>query len=260
MNCAALPLHSSLSRRIREGAFCVLLFVSFASRAQDAVQVFDAANKLYEQGKYSESAQKYQQLLQKRQASPALYYNLGNAWLKAGKLGLAIHAYGKAEALSPRDPDLVANLRFARTQVQGPTLAATRFEQWLGKLSLNEWTMLTCAGGWLFFAVLTLPYVRPNLRVSLRGWSIALGLGTVLTGVFAFLDYQRLVLRPTAVVVSGAASMHQAPLNESMTTLTLNDGAEVRVLDHKDEWLQVMAGANRIGWVKRDELALPSNS
>src|SRR5262249_47506862 len=145
-------------------------------------------------------------------------------------------------------------------QEQGPTLAASRFEQWLGKLSLNEWTILTCAAGWLLLVSLTGPYFRPGLRSSLRGWSIALGLGMIPGGVFLFLDYQRLVLRPTAVVVSTSASIHQAPLSESATTFALSDGAEVRVLDRKDEWLQVTTGLNRTGWIKRDELALPSNS
>ena len=241
-------------------AFGVVWLLPAASRTEEAVGVFDASNKLYEQGKYVEAAEGYQQVVKAGHASPALYYNLGNAWLKAGKLGRAVNAYLNAEKLSPRDPDLVANLRFARSQVQGPTLATGRFEQWLGRLSLNEWTMLTCVAGWLLLVSLTVPYLRPSLRVSLRGWSIALALGMILAGTFLLLDYQRLVLQPTAIVVNASASIHQAPLTESPTTFTLNDGAEVRVLDHKDQWLQVTTGPNRIGWVKRDDLALPSNS
>ena len=39
-----------------------------------------------------------------------------------------------------------------------------------------------------------------------------------------------------------------------------HDGAELRVLDRKDDWLQVSDGARRIGWVKRSEVATVNRS
>ena len=56
------------------------------------------------------------------QTARILKANLGNAYFKSGQLGKAIAAYREAEQMSPRDPDVRANLRFARNQVQGPTL------------------------------------------------------------------------------------------------------------------------------------------
>ena len=42
-----------------------------------------------------------------------LYYNLGNACFKSGKLGEAILWYERARRLLPHDEDIEANLRFA---------------------------------------------------------------------------------------------------------------------------------------------------
>src|SRR5262249_50947196 len=106
-------------------------------RAEASPDAFDAANKLYEQGKFNEAASAYEKLVQSGQVSAALYFNLGNAFFKAGQVGRAIAEYRRAEQLTPRDPDLRANLQFARKQIQGPTLAASRWHDWLGKLSLN---------------------------------------------------------------------------------------------------------------------------
>ena len=69
--------------------------------------------------------------------------NLGNAWLKAGQIGRAVRAYRQAEALAPRDPDIRANLQIARNQAgdNNPALPGNRWTRWIGRLTLNEWTM-----------------------------------------------------------------------------------------------------------------------
>src|SRR5579864_8879588 len=108
-------------------------------QAQISSSAFDAANKLYAEGKFNEAAGAYEKLLQSGRESEAIYFNLGNALFKANKLGRAIAAYQQAERIAPRDPDVRANLQFARNQVQGPTLLPDKAARWLGKLSLNEW-------------------------------------------------------------------------------------------------------------------------
>jgi uncharacterized protein YgiM (DUF1202 family) len=55
-----------------------------------------------------------------------------------------------------------------------------------------------------------------------------------------------------AIVVAQEAVARQAPLDESQSAFTLHDGAELQVLDQKDQWLQVQADQNRIGWVRKD--------
>src|SRR5689334_19162351 len=94
--------------------FCALLAVVLPMWGQTTAPSFEEANKLYEQGKYAEAAAAYENLAPAHNGSPALYYNLGNAWFKAGQNGRAIAAYRKAEMLSPRDPNLRFNLNFVR--------------------------------------------------------------------------------------------------------------------------------------------------
>jgi len=56
----------------------------------------------------------------------------------------------------------------------------------------------------------------------------------------------------TAIVTVSEASVRNGPFDESPSAFTARDGAELRVLDHKDDWLQVTDGTRRVGWVKRD--------
>ena len=121
---------------------CLLSLISLPVLAQSVTATFDNANKLYEQGKFAEAAALYEKLLQSGHVADALYFNMGNAFFKGGQIGRAIAAYVQAQRIAPRDPDVRANLQFARNQVQGPTFLPERFSRWLGKLTLNEWTWL----------------------------------------------------------------------------------------------------------------------
>ena len=46
--------------------------------------------------------------------SAAALYNLGNAYARAGKPGLAVLNYERAALLAPDDPDIAANLHFVQ--------------------------------------------------------------------------------------------------------------------------------------------------
>src|SRR3974390_1217295 len=80
---------------------------------------FASANKLYAEGKFADAAKAYETLLQTGEQPPTLLFNYGDAEFENGHLGKAIAAYRKAKLLSPRDPELRANLAFVRNQVAG---------------------------------------------------------------------------------------------------------------------------------------------
>ncbi len=225
--------------------------------AREAASNFDAANKLYEQGKFAEAAAAYEKLLPPGSSSPVIYFNLGNAFFKSGQIGRAIAAYEQAELLTPRDPEIRANLRFARNQVQGPAYRATPWESWVNQLTLNEWALLTMAVLWLFFALLVLGQVRPALKSNLRALRLLSGLALVaLCFCLGAAHYQwRQVQR--VVVVKQEVVVRHGPLDVSPSAFTVFDGAELRVLDHKDDWLEVTAGPQRTGWLRKaDVLAI----
>jgi tetratricopeptide (TPR) repeat protein len=243
-------------------AMCVLVgLTGFSSlpAAEPVASAFDAANKLYEQGKFTDAALAYEKILQSGPSSSAVYFNLGNARFKAGQIGKAIAAYQLAEKLIPRDPDLRANLRFARNQVQGPTLSPPLWKRWLGQLSVNEWTVLAAVALWLWFLVLCLLQWRPSLKPSLRFYALALGLFVAVSGTMLGVAWSQNRPANSAIVILPEAVVRQGPLDESRTNFTLHDGAEVQVLDRKDDWLQITIDPRRIGWVKRDQVLVAPN-
>jgi tetratricopeptide (TPR) repeat protein len=229
------------------------------AQADLSTTAFESANKLYEEGKFAEAAPAYEKLAQSGQASAALYFNLGNAFFKSSQIGRAIAAYRQAEQLTPRDPDLRANLQFARNQTQGPTLSPGRWQRWLGRLTLNEWTLLAAGAVWLWLLLLAVLQWRPALKAVLRSYVLAL---VILAGLFcvcAAAGLRQTRFTRTAVVITRDAVVRYGPLAESPTAFTVHDGAELRVLDQKDEWLQVSAGPRKVGWLRRDQTLVTGN-
>lgn len=227
----------------------------FSAATDDIGPAFDAANQLYEAGQFGEAAAAYERLLQTGVSAPALYFNWGNAQFKAGRVGRAIAAYRMAGQLAPRDPDLRTNLRFAREQVTGPTLRETWLERTLARLSLKEWTLATGAAWWVWFGLLVIRQLQPTARRTLRGltWMTTLLLVLLATGLG--LALQERLSRQVAVVTDPTA-VRNGPFEESPEAFTAGDGAELRVLDQKENWLQVRVDERRVGWLPREQVLL----
>ena len=239
------------------GLAALLMVNARAFAADSPATDFSAANDLYAQGKFANAAAAYEKTIQSGTVSAALYFNLGNAWFKSGQPGRALAAYREAERLAPRDPDVRANLQFIRNQVQGPTMSPSVWERSLGTLSVNEWTTLTLLPFWICLLLLMAMQFRPAWNPALRGYAWASGIATVLLALCLGSAWSAASAR-RAVVVANEAQVRYGPLEDSNGVITVHDGAEINVLDHKDDWLLVSVG-DRNGWLKRDQVFLPEN-
>jgi tetratricopeptide (TPR) repeat protein len=222
--------------------------------ASDITADFSAANKLYAEGKFSEAAGAYEKILQSGAQSPALFFNSGNAEFKAGHLGKAIAAYRRAELLSPREAELRANLAYARNQVQGATQRPARWQNWVGSLTLNEGALVTAVCFWAVFGLLIARQLRPALAPRLRtATRLAVGLAifsAAVLGVQAAEHFSKSV----AVVTEDNVTARSGPFAEAQGIFTARDGAELKVLDRHDDWVQVSNSSGKIGWLNTGQV------
>jgi tetratricopeptide (TPR) repeat protein len=239
--------------------FALLIFMAltFGVSAADLTPAFEAANKFYEEGKYPDAIAAYDKLLETGNSSAALYFNRGNAYLKLGQLGRAIASYRSARLFAPRDPDLRANLQLARSQARGGTpYHLPRWRAWLGMVTLNEWTVLFVAAVWLLFLLLALTQWRRGLSESLRKYIYAVSAAGLCLGICFVLSLNADYLGKTAIITTGEAEVRNGPLDESPTLYKVRDGIELGVLDRLGEWLQVVDSANRIGWLRKNQVLI----
>jgi tetratricopeptide (TPR) repeat protein len=217
--------------------------------AADVAADFSAANELYARGKFAEAAAIYENVLQTGGQSAALLFNCGNAEFKAGHPGKAIAAYRRAELLTPRDPELRANLAFVRSQVPGAAHPDNRWQSWMGSLTLNEGAILTAVIFWALLGLLTARQIRPALAPKLRGVTRLTALLAALSGTVLGLQAENHFNAPVAVVTAAEATARSGPFDDAQSVFTVHDGAELRVLNRHADWAQVAGGGGRIGWL-----------
>jgi tetratricopeptide (TPR) repeat protein len=208
---------------------------------------FKAANQLYDAGKYADAAAAYEKIEPK---TANVYFNLGNALFRQEKFGLAVLNYERARRLAPRDPDILANLKFARQR-----LSVEEPERFVNTAIASrtpaEWSRYELIAMWLtVFAVAGCVWLQ-RVRTGMMLGAIVAGLATLATaGVL--IAQSRAV--PSAIVVTGKADARFAPSADATIHFQLPEGAKVSVREDRGAWVYVERVDGQAGWVKADAI------
>ena len=246
-------LHPSLLCLIAIAYFSCI-FVAFAESPE---QLFYKANSLYGEGKYAEAIAEYDKVLQNGYESGNLYYNLGNAYMKAGDLGKAMLNYERARRIMPRDSDLESNYKFARSLAENNISEPDRIwyarfaEGVFGQYAVDEIAiLLSIIYLFIIIALIAGIYTGMNRNV----W-IAL---SILVMVFSlasvsFAQKAKLVGRE-AVITADSTEAKFEPFDRATTHFTLYEGATVLLIQSKGEWQKVERADGKAGWVKSEAI------
>jgi tetratricopeptide (TPR) repeat protein len=249
-----------MKRRAIGLCLLALLFAWGVGRGQqpDAAESFHQGAAAYEAGRYQEAARHFRRAARDIENGD-LYFNLGNAYLKAGDLGRAVLWYERAARLAPRDPDLEFNLRQARTRVRDkeeladPALTRSVFwaAGWWPPGAVQAVLALFWAGFWLLLGL------RLYYKKAYFGWAAAVMLAASLAlAPSAFYGpYERLFIKP-AVVLAETLPVKSGPGQTAAELFVLHAGARVLVEDQRNGRLLIRFGPGKIGWVDQREVGL----
>ena len=91
-----------------KGALCAFLLCLAHPVFADAVtEAFKKGNDAYYRGEYAAAIAAYEQVAALGVINEDLYYNLGNAYYRAGRMGPAIYNYERALTLDSDQEDAV---------------------------------------------------------------------------------------------------------------------------------------------------------
>ncbi len=232
--------------------------VAGAARPADRNTLWDKANTAYYNNDFSGAIALYDSIEQSGMVSAKLYYNMGNAWFKAGRIGKSILYYNKARRLAPGDNDIEHNLEIANTYTRNRIEPIPEFfvKRWMGSLSSimggNAWAALSV----VFFALTlggALLYLLP-LRRGVRKAGFWGGVAALVLFLFSFgfgsRDYREGVESTQAVVTSASASVKSSPDNAGKDLFLLYEGAKVEVRDALNGWSEIVLADGNQGWIK----------
>jgi tetratricopeptide (TPR) repeat protein len=238
---------------------CAILVLAHGAVFADSLEeIFERGNRAYDDERFDEAAESYRTLLEYQIEDPRVEYNLGNTEFRRGNLGQAILHYERAKRLDPTDPDILDNLRFARShrldRVPEPERPAA-FEWLVGlqdRLGPDRLAWLAVAVLWLVCASVAFGLSRAGRWNAGYGWLLAaLVLVIVLLGASWYATYERLEGRSTAVVVQRVVEVLAGPGKNNATLATVHEGLAVEIWGQRSEWIQVRMPNGVSGWVPK---------
>ena len=240
-----------------------LLLAALLAAAEPAgAQLFADANAAYLSGDVSRAIAAYEALVSEGVASTELETNLGAAYLRQGKRGLAAVHFERALFLEPGDDDAGADLAEVRRgnvdRLEGDA------EEGGAETMARLLAPLTGTGAAAILAVLwPAAWILLGLRL-LRGsprWAALAAAGcfggALLSALLTFgAAAGRGMAMRRAVVVAQAVPAREGPAEKSVSRFEIHEGTTVRVDDEEAGFRRIKLANGLTGWVPAASLEL----
>ena len=95
----------------------IILSVVLLAAQNETYIIYENGMDAYRKGQYNLAVQEFETILSNNWESPELYYNLGNAFYRSGKIAGAVWAYESCLKLSPNHENARYNLKLTNLKV-----------------------------------------------------------------------------------------------------------------------------------------------
>lgn len=199
------------------------------------------ADSAYMADDFATAATLYQQAVDELGGSVERYYNLGNAYFRLGRPGMAVVNYERALRLDPTNADVRDNLEFVNSRITdridaSDSFLSDTFATILQFMRPNAWAwtamgvfILALAGVCLYFFASAVA-VR---KLGFFGGGVALIVAVVLC-IFAWHSAKRAASSGEAVIVAPSVILSTTPRQPKDRTeeaFLLHEGTKVTILD-----------------------------
>ncbi|GAB4295836.1 MAG: tetratricopeptide repeat protein [Ignavibacteriaceae bacterium] len=244
--------------------FCFLVITIVIHGKTEPDSLFNTANNFYIAQQYDKAAEIYEKLISEGYESASLFYNLGNAYYKLGRIGLAIANYHRALELSPGDEDIQYNLNLANSKTidRIETLPEFFLFQWwesiLALLTLTGWTYLT----YLFFLLILFSIGLYFFAKSLSQQRISIWFGTfsllifITSAIILGVKLNRELNIRYAVVVVESTVAKLSPDDKSGDAFIIHEGLKVKIEDELNNWYKIRLNDGKVAWLPASKLEI----
>jgi hypothetical protein len=204
---------------------------------------------------YSEAALKFEATAEAGIRPGAAWYNAGNAWFQAGKVGRAIASYRMARIYRPFDMEIQSNLKATRALAMD-VVEGTRSSSWL--YWPVRWLCAVLVVTAFAFWILLLIYLRYRRRRLLIACLVVLGgnlgLAWLTTGAALHSGKEGVVAVSEVFGRKGPSYSYQPAFNEP-----LHDGLEFTIKEERGDWIAIRISDGRSCWIPSNQARLISN-
>ena len=220
------------------------------------------AEEAYAKEDYTQAIELYESVLKSYGESAMVYYNLGNAYYKAGKVAPAILNYERALLLNPGDSDTRFNLQVARQKTVDKIEPIGEFflTRWIGTVedvySADGWAKWGVASFVLFIGCLVLFFFFKWIRLKKIGFfaGICFLLISLVANLFADSQQDKLLHRADAIVFASTVTVKSSPDASGTDLFILHEGTKVTIKSTLGEWSEIQLEDGNVGWMPSKEI------
>ena len=220
------------------------------------------AEEAYAKEDYTQAIELYESVLKSYGESAMVYYNLGNAYYKAGKVAPAILNYERALLLNPGDSDTRFNLQVARQKTVDKIEPIGEFflTRWIGTVedvySADGWAKWGVAFFLLFIGCLVLFFFSEWIRLKKIGFfaGICFLLISLVANLFADSQQDKLLHRADAIVFASTVTVKSSPDASGTDLFILHEGTKVTIKSTLGEWSEIQLEDGNVGWMPSKEI------
>ena len=236
----------------------MLLVLASSALAGVSDQAFFNGNRLYEKGDYAGAVAEYEKVLSMGLESGNLYYNMGNAYVKEGRLAEAILSYRRARRLMPRDGDLEANLGYAELSVKDTFSSPRRnffmriLNRFASLMTVNELAGLSSSVLILFWAVAMASLLLRGFREKLGKLALIVLLVFLVSASLTAYKLYADLFHLEGVIMRDRVEVRYSPTADGTVAFNLHKGSRVGILRRRNGWVQVGLPGGKSGWIESD--------
>ncbi|NUN70302.1 MAG: SH3 domain-containing protein [Bacteroidetes bacterium] len=232
------------------------------AQTEELASVFEDANRLYLEQKYDAAAARYESIIANGYENGEVYFNLGNAYYKMGKLQNAVLNYERARRFIPEDDDLMVNLQLVNLQLTDkiealPDLFIYRWADALLTLFSLE-TMLRMMYILFLLTLAAFSYFLFAESVERRRAALMTGLICTLLlfigGANFLIQSYRQSASEFAVVMTDVANVKSAPDRKGNDLFVIHRGLKVQLLDNVNQWYKIRLADGKVGWIPQNDI------
>ena len=236
------------------------LCVGVLVMAQEAA--LKEAETAYTSEDYAKAIALYEEVLSSHGESAAVYYNLGNAYYKAGKLGPAILNYERCLLLQPGDADARFNLQMARQKTIDKIEPVGEFflVKWVKAManwaSADGWAKASIGCFWLFIGCLVLFFFARWTYLKKIGFYLGLLFLALVIVSNLFANYQKgeWETRSHAIVFAATVTAKSSPDASGTDLFVLHEGTYVSIKSTLGAWSEIELEDGNVGWLPTKDI------
>jgi tetratricopeptide (TPR) repeat protein len=232
------------------GTAALIVFCLGATPARaEADPAFARANQDYAAGRFQEAVEGYQNIVRSGRWSANLFYDLGNAWFRAGNFGQAILNYERALALDAHHPEAEANLLLARDEARALELKKNWIDRYLAAGTTTQYSVAAALGFW-FALFLTTRLFLSRRRSAGQVALIALSIVVMSGALFALYTIETGPRGNAFAIVTGEKiEARLATADSAGSVLALPPGSEINILSERGDWIYAALPNDLRGWI-----------